>query len=94
MIIFLDGQDISPHGKNSPTNFNPKQAGAALCQAQYKLELVNFLFGSVASLKFDCLVQTGRITGKIFKTSGAAAIANNQMSLEKCCKDKCCMYRC
>ena len=56
-----------------------EQAGAELCQAQYKLELVNFLFGSVASLKFDCLVQTGTITAKIFNTSGEAAIVNNQM---------------
>ena len=36
-----------------------KQAGAELCQAQYKLELAKFWFGSVASLKFDCLIQTG-----------------------------------
>ena len=36
-----------------------EQAGAELCQAQYKLELAMFWFGSVASSKFDCLVQTG-----------------------------------
>ena len=35
-----------------------KQAGAELCQAQCKLELPKFWFGSVASLKFDCLVET------------------------------------
>ena len=32
------------------------------------------MFGSVASLKYDCLVQTGTITAKIFNTSGEAAI--------------------
>ena len=30
-------------------------------QAQYKLELAKFWFGSVASFKFDCLVQTGLV---------------------------------
>ena len=30
-----------------------KQAGAELCQAQYKLELAKFWYDSVASLKFD-----------------------------------------
>ena len=37
-------------------NFFEKQAGAELCQAQYKLELAKFWFGSVACLKFDCLI--------------------------------------
>ena len=71
-----------------------KPAGAELCQAQYKLDLAKFLFGSVASLKFDCLFQTGVV-----------AIVNNRiLSLEKCCMDryrmekcymdKCCMDRC
>ena len=47
---------------------------AELCQAQYKLELAKFWFGSVASLKFNCLVQTGVV-----------AIVNNQISsLDKC----------
>ena len=32
-----------------------EQAGAELCQAQYKLEFAKFWFGSEASLKFDCL---------------------------------------
>ena len=36
------------------------------------------MFGSVASLKFDCLVQTGTITANIFETSGEVAIVNNQ----------------
>ena len=35
------------------------QAGAELCQAQYKLELAKFWIGSIACLKFDCFVQTG-----------------------------------
>ena len=62
-------------------NFGIKQAGAELCQAQYKLKLAKFWFGSVASLKFDCLVQTGVV-----------AIVNNQiLSLDKCLMDKCCM---
>ena len=56
-----------------------KQAGAELCQAQYKLELAKFWFGSLASLKFDILVQTV-----------VAAIVNSQMlTLDKCCMDKC-----
>ena len=33
-----------------------ERAGTELCQAQYKLELAKFWFGTVASLKFDCLV--------------------------------------
>ena len=45
----------------------PKPAGAELCQAQYKLDLAKFLFGSVASLKFECLFHTGVV-----------AIVNNQ----------------
>ena len=49
-------------------NFKGQQAGAELCQAQYRLELAMFLFGSVASLKFDCLVKTGLV-----------AIVNNQI---------------
>ena len=61
-----------------------EQAGAELCQAQYKLELAEFWFGSVASLKFDCLVQTGVV-----------AIVNKQiLCLDKCCSDKCCRDRC
>ena len=41
-------------------------------------------FGFVASLKFDCLVQTGVV-----------AIVNNQMlSLDKCCMKICCTDRC
>ena len=39
-----------------------------LCQAHYKLELAKFWFGSVASLKFDCLIQTEVV-----------AIVNNQI---------------
>ena len=38
-----------------------QQAGAELCQAQYRLELDKFWFGSVASLKFDCLLTTGEV---------------------------------
>ena len=53
-----------------------KQAGAELCQAQ---GLVRFWFGSEASLKFDCLVQTGTIMAKIFNTSGEAVIVPWQM---------------
>ena len=53
-------------------NFGPKkkikQARAELCQALYKLELAKFWFGSVASFKFDCLVQTGVV-----------AMVNNQI---------------
>ena len=66
-----------------------KQAVAELCQAQYKLELAKFWFGSVASLKFDCLAQTGVV-----------AIVNNQIlslnkcSMDKCFRDRCCMDKC
>ena len=61
-----------------------KQAWVEMCQAQYELELAKFRFGSVASLKFDCLIQTG-----VF------AIVNNQiLSLVKCCINKCCRNRC
>ena len=51
-----------------------ERAGTELCQAQYKLELAKFWFGSAASLKFDWLIQTEVV-----------AIVNNQiLSLDKC----------
>ena len=61
-----------------------KQAGAELCQSQYKLELAKLWFGFVASLKFDCLVQTGVV----------AIVSNQILSLDKCCMEKCCTDRC
>ena len=44
---------------------NKKQAGADLCQAQYKLGLVKFWFDSVASLKFDCMVPGQMLHGQL-----------------------------
>ena len=59
-----------------------------------KLSISWILFCPLASLKFDCLVQTGTMTAKIFNTSGEAAIVNNQMYVDIFCKDKCFTDRC
>ena len=69
---------------NGELSKKKKQAGAELCQAQHQLELANFWFGSVASLKFDCLVQTGVV----------AIVSNQILSLDKCCMEKCSTDRC
>ena len=59
IIYFAQKMKIVPNVLNHGGGINKKQAGAELCQAQYKPELAKFWLGSLASLKFDCLVQPG-----------------------------------
>ena len=51
--------------------------------------MAKFWFGSVASLKFDCLVKTG-----VVAIVSLQILSLDKNCMDKCCTDRCCMDKC